>query len=286
MKKIGASFLVALLVIGGIAGGYYWFTQHSGKKNTAETFETTTESGETVTLEKAGKEYEKEVIYDEEEQLIVTSREETELLENQGTRKFIKTIRLDVPFENQMAGKPLENGGGITALSMLLNYYRLGTNKNELAQQLAIVPFEKDGLNGNPTKAFVGNLEKGKALGVYAAPLANITHNIVGESYQVMAGNQLSFEDVLEKVQKNHPVWIAVSRDLQIPDEHDNQLIQTTEGTLTVPQYIHAVVIVGMDQYRVYVNDPLGEEEKEIKLNELKEIYEKMGSQSLYLNKK
>jgi uncharacterized protein YvpB len=45
------------------------------------------------------------------------------------------------------------------------------------------------------------------------------------------------------------------------------------------------VVIVGMDQYRVYINDPLGEEEKEIKMGEMKEIYEKMGSQSIYLKK-
>jgi uncharacterized protein YvpB len=95
----------------------------------------------------------------------------------------------------------------------------------------------------------------------------------------------MPFEELLEQVQRNRPVWITASKDLKVPRNGDYQQWSTEAGMMNMPKYIHAVVIVGMDQYRVYINDPLGEEEKEIKMGEMKEIYEKMGSQSIYLKK-
>ena len=48
---------------------------------------------------------------------------------------------LDVPLEDQYGGEvAMENGCEITALSMLLNYYGYGTDKNELADLLDFVP--------------------------------------------------------------------------------------------------------------------------------------------------
>lgn len=52
---------------------------------------------------------------------------------------------LDVPLEEQYGGEvAMENGCEITALSMLLNYYGYGTDKNELVELLDFVPLYED----------------------------------------------------------------------------------------------------------------------------------------------
>ncbi|WP_161903027.1 C39 family peptidase [Candidatus Enterococcus willemsii] len=278
MKKIIIGVVTLVIIIGTCLGTYLYLTKDAKPEKTTDS------TGEIVELREPSKEYDEEAVYNEDNQMVIIPREE---VSEDGSRKFIKTIRFDVPLEEQMAEPALENGSGVTALSMLLNYYRIGTSKNELAAKLPVVPYEaEDGIHGDPTKAFVGNIESGKALGVYADPLAVVAQEIVGDSYQVVSSSQTPFEEVLEQVQKNRPVWIATSENLQIPKNKDYQTWETETSILTVPKKIHAVVIVGMDQYRVYVNDPLGEKEKELKIGELKEIYERTGSQSLYLRKR
>ncbi|WP_243430748.1 hypothetical protein DOK78_000950 [Enterococcus sp. DIV2402] len=276
--------LIALIILAaGCFGAYYFFIKEEPTPTEETINSETTLSSTEEQIEEPSKEYNEEATYNKDDQITITSRDAP--VENEGSRKFIKTIRFDVPFENQLDKPALENGGGITALSMLLNYYRLGTSKNELADKLPIEPYEKDGLHGDPTKGFVGDLEKGQALGVLAEPIAKVAQEVVGDSYQVVMSDQMPFEELLEQVQRNRPVWITASKDLKVPRNGDYQQWSTEAGRMNMPKYIHAVVIVGMDQYRVYINDPLGEEEKEIKMGEMKEIYEKMGSQSIYLKK-
>lgn len=56
---------------------------------------------------------------------------------------------LDVPLEDQYGGEvAMENGCEITALSMLLNYYGYGTDKNELVDLLDFVPLYEDAEKG------------------------------------------------------------------------------------------------------------------------------------------
>lgn len=284
MGKVLRMLIALVILAAGCFGAYYFFMKDDKTTPTEETASSETQANATEeTIEEPTKDYNEEATYNQDNQITITPRDEP--LEKEGSRKFIKTIRFDVPFENQLDKPALENGGGITALSMLLNYYRVGTSKNELAKKLPIEPYEKDGLHGDPTKGFVGNLEKGEALGVLAEPIAKVAQEIVGENYQVVMSDQMPFEELLEQVQKNRPVWITASKDLKVPRNGDYQQWPTEAGMMNMPKYIHAVVIVGMDQYRVYVNDPLGEEEKELKIGEMKDIYEKMGSQSIYLKK-
>ncbi len=61
--------------------------------------------------------------------------------------------KLDVPLENQMPDLP--NGCEVTSLSMLMNYYGIKVNKNELAENIQHVDFFTDGgkYRGNPNQA-------------------------------------------------------------------------------------------------------------------------------------
>ena len=64
-------------------------------------------------------------------------------------------------------------------------------------------------------------------------------------------------------------------------------LWNTDQGEMYVTPLIHAAVITGFDREKeiVYVNDPNGYKNRAIAWSDLKEIYEQMDQQSLYLEK-
>lgn len=205
----------------------------------------------------------------------------------EGDPNFLSTIQLDLPLEKQDAKpSPLENGCEITALSMLLNYYGYDVNKNSLAKKLDYVPFKTgEDTYGNPQKGFVGNIYGGdEAMGVFVQPIAKVAKEIVGDEFEVVAGTELSFGEVLNTVQNNIPVWVLVTVDFQVPEAEDFIEWNTEEGEIKVTPLIHAAVITGMDATYVYLNDPHGEKDRPVKIGDLEKIYNRMGKQSLYVN--
>ena len=58
---------------------------------------------------------------------------------------------------------------------------------------------------------------------------------------------------------------------------------KTTNGEVTVSPLCHAVVITGIDNQYVYVNDPFGYKNRLVERDNFEIIYQKMGSQSLYI---
>lgn len=195
---------------------------------------------------------------------------------------------LNVPLESQFEGEiPLENGCEITALSMLLQYYGFQTNKNELAAKLTYVPVYEDEANnihGDPQEGFVGNIYGGDmAMGAFVEPIEKVARAVVKDQYQVVSSRDTDFETLLEQVQMGTPVWIVSTVDYEIPSESDFMLWQTKSGSVSVTGLCHAVVITGVKGTNVYVNNPYGQKDEEIDRAVLEEIYEKMGSQSLYL---
>lgn len=220
--------------------------------------------------------------------------------ENQSFEKTVNTLNeeqgkvsntlLDVPLENQFAGDvPLENGCEITALSMLLQFYGYKTNKNELAEKLAYVPVyedEENDIHGDPRSGFVGNIYEGYlAMGAFVEPIAKVAKSVVQSDYRVVSSSNTDFYSLLQQVMNGVPVWIVTTVDFVIPTESDFMLWQTNNGSVSVTALCHAVVITGVKDSDIYVNDPYGQKEV-VNLDVLKSIYEKMGSQSLYLAKK
>lgn len=217
-------------------------------------------------------------------QTVSTSKAKVVLAEAElSTNKLI-----DVPLENQNTGEiPLENGCEITALSMLLNYYGYGTNKNDLAERLNYVPLYEDeaaDIHGNPHDGFVGNIYEGyEAMGVAVEPIAEVANDIVQDNQTVVASSDTSFEELTTIVQAGSPVWVVTTVDFQIPTADDLQIWQTTSGEVEISSLCHAVVITGVDEENVYVNDPYGYKNRIVDRNDFEEIYQLMGSESLYL---
>lgn len=198
------------------------------------------------------------------------------------------TELIDVPLENQNAGTtPLENGCEVTALSMLLNYYDYETDKNELADLINYVPVYEDeaaAIRGNPHEGFVGNIYTGlDAMGVAVEPVAEVARHIVDSSQTIVASSKTSFEDLAEIVEEGTPVWVVTTVDFELPTSEDFMTWKTTNGEVTVSPLCHAVVITGIDNQYVYVNDPFGYKNRLVERDNFDIIYQKMGSQSLYI---
>lgn len=62
----------------------------------------------------------------------------------------------DVPFIKQLPELP--RGCEVTSLAMLLQYKGVQVDKMQLASEIHRVPFEQNGVRGNPYEGFVGNI--------------------------------------------------------------------------------------------------------------------------------
>ncbi|MHC5269377.1 C39 family peptidase [Enterococcus sp. LJL98] len=202
-----------------------------------------------------------------------------------GDPAFIRSIRLDVPLEDQLANHALENGCEITSLSMLLQYYGFEVDKNQLANKLDYEPFTIDKkTHGDPNQGFVGNIETGKqAMGVHVEPIAKVARAIVQEEYEVVAGKGRSFQEILNKLQEDTPIWILSTLEMTVPTKEDFLSWQTKAGEIQVTPLIHSVVLTGMDEQYIYYNDPLGGKSARVTLEVLEQVYNRLGKQSLYL---
>lgn len=213
------------------------------------------------------------------------SQEQIELADTETTSTFL----IDVPLENQNSGEvPLENGCEITALSMLLSFYNYDTNKNDLAEMLDYVPVYEDEANelrGNPHEGFVGNIYGGlDAMGVAVEPIETVAKEIVQKQHTVVASNETALDQLEQIIEAGTPVWVITTVDFAVPSAADLQTWQTTSGEVTVSPLCHAVVITGVNQDYVYVNDPYGYKNRVVDRGQFETIFERMGSQSLYLS--
>ncbi|WP_185931961.1 C39 family peptidase [Enterococcus durans] len=198
-----------------------------------------------------------------------------------------KEVLLDVPLENQFDAPALENGCEVTSLSMLLAYYGYTTTKNQLADQLTYVPvFNADGTHGDPNEGFVGDITGGDwAMGVYVPPIAALVQEIVGTDYYTEPKTDATLKDIRKALQKEEPVWTSVTIDFQVPTNSDFTTWTTNNGEVKVTPLIHACVVTGYDDTTIYVNDPYGEKNRAVPINDFNKIFTAMGGQMLTLKK-
>ncbi|KAF1297610.1 hypothetical protein BAU15_07420 [Enterococcus sp. JM4C] len=192
---------------------------------------------------------------------------------------------LDVPLESQFTEVALENGCEVTALSMLLRYFDYSVDKNSLADQLSYVPVMVDSVyHGNPHDGFVGNITGGlAAMGVAVEPIATLAKKIVGTEKEVISGSDINFSEIEKELKTGNPVWVITTLDFQIPTANDWLTWQTRSGTIDVCRLCHAVIVTGITDKYVYVNDPYGYKNRKVAIKKFRKAYEVMGKQMLYL---
>lgn len=189
--------------------------------------------------------------------------------------------KLDVPLENQMPDLP--NGCEVTSLSMLMNYYGIKVNKNELAENIQHVDFFTDGgkYRGNPNQGFVGHMSIANAgWCVYNGPLYNVARKYTTHIENITGSVFLS---LLKLVSNGHPVLIITTTTFN--RVNDMQTWDTNTGKVNVTPSSHACVITGYSKPKkvVYVNNPYGYKNQPVNWKNLQASYNQQGRQALYI---
>ena len=189
--------------------------------------------------------------------------------------------KLDVPLENQMPDLP--NGCEVTSLSMLMNYYGIKVNKNELAENIQHVNFFTDGgkYRGNPNQGFVGHMSIANAgWCVYNGPLYNVARKYTTHIENITGSDFLS---LLKLVSNGHPVLIITTTTFN--RVNDMQTWDTNTGKVNVTPSSHACVITGYSKPKkvVYVNNPYGYKNQPVNWKNLQASYNQQGRQALYI---
>ena len=189
--------------------------------------------------------------------------------------------KLDVPLENQMPDLP--NGCEVTSLSMLMNYYGIKVNKNELAENIQHVDFFTDGgkYRGNPNQGFVGHMSIANAgWCVYNGPLYNVARKYTTHIENITGSDFLS---LLKLVSNGHPMLIITTTTFN--RVNDMQTWDTNTGKVNVTPSSHACVITGYSKPKkvVYVNNPYGYKNQPVNWKNLQASYNQQGRQALYI---
>lgn len=151
----------------------------------------------------------------------------------------------------------LPRGCEVTSLAMMLQSAGVNVDKMTLASKVKKVPFESNGLKGNPNDGFVGNMYtfSKPGLGVFHKPIADLARQYLGKRVVDLTGADWS--TVQQQVDKGRPVWVVVtSRYRWLPSSYWRTW-QTKSGEIRISYQEHAVLITGYDNSHVYFNDPL-----------------------------
>ena len=161
----------------------------------------------------------------------------------------------NVPFIKQLPELP--RGCEVTSLAMLLQYKGVQVDKMQLASEIHRVPFEQNGLRGNPYEGFVGNIytKAEPGYGVYNKPIFNLAEKYVSE--KVINLTDRDVKDLYKVISSGSPVWVIINTTFQPLAESSFETWNTSSGEVKITYFEHSVVVVGYDQNFVYVNDPL-----------------------------
>lgn len=212
--------------------------------------------------------------------------DQTESQGNEDLQQSIEEqpVKINIPPQSQMP--QLYNGCEVTSLSMLLTAAGHPIGKMELAQQIKkdTTPIQYDDAGdiiawGDPHKGFVGDIQGDNlGYGVYHEPIADLLNSIMPGQAKDLTG--VSFDEILKRVDAGKPVMVWTTAEFQ-----PTQTMFTWKG----PQGLvnatfdeHTVVVVGYDDKRVYVNDPLdGTAAKGVDRKQFIASWEQMGKQAV-----
>ncbi|GGH84386.1 uncharacterized protein YvpB [Pullulanibacillus pueri] len=186
---------------------------------------------------------------------------------------------LDVTLINQLPELP--NGCEVTSLTMLLQSAGIDVDKMTVADKMKTVPFEENGLKGDPNEGFVGNMYHGPpGYSVYHGPVADLAKQYLGNRVMDMTGSD--WKKVEEQIIKGKPVWVIVNVQFKKLADSYWEDWKTKNGTMKVTMQEHSVLVTGFDEKNVYFNDPLaGIKNRKANKEDFKEAWEQQGKQAI-----
>lgn len=212
------------------------------------------------------------------------SSERTDAASPQKADPKSERVILDVPVVTQKPG--LYNGCEVSSLDMLLRYKGIDTDKMTLAKQIKkdAAPIVRNSSGkivswGDPEKGFVGDITGKKiGYGVYDKPLLALL-----ETYMPGRGANLTGEDIddlFESVKNGNPVVVWVTCNFNEPS--DFVTWKSGEKKIKATFSEHAVLLVGYDEERCYVNNPLsGEKKEKVDRSAFEKVWKSMGSMAI-----
>ncbi|MED1408747.1 MULTISPECIES: C39 family peptidase [Bacillus] len=186
----------------------------------------------------------------------------------------------DVPFIKQLPELP--RGCEVTSLAMLLQHKGVQVDKMQLASEIHRVPFEQDGLRGNPYEGFVGNIytKSEQGYGVYHQPIFKLAEKYVPEKVINLTGREV--QDLYKVISSGSPVWVIANTTFKPLSEDSFETWNTSSGEVKITYYEHSVIVIGYDQNFVYMNDPLANNpRKAVPRAEFEKSWEQMGKQAI-----
>ena len=199
----------------------------------------------------------------------------------------IQDTYLDVPLINQLPELP--RGCEVTSLAMIMEYGGISVDKMTLASEIKkeTHPYTiEDGKIkvGNPYNGFVGDMYNMNnfGYGVYHGPIVDLAKQYCGERVVDLTG--LEFEEVMYILQKGYPVWIITNTTCKPLDDSKFSMWHTPTGIVKITYSLHSVVVTGISQDKVYVNDPLSStKNRAFNREEFKKAWEQMGNQAVVI---
>jgi uncharacterized protein YvpB len=190
---------------------------------------------------------------------------------------------LDAPLIRQHPELPA--GCEVTSLAMLLQYYGVNKSKTELAKEMPYDPtpisFNNDGsikVWGNPNLGFVGKPDgSARGFGIYHAGLISLMKAYVPTAIDL---TRQPFDKLEKQVLSGIPVVVWTTIDFKDPAKWVQW--DTTLGPIRTTFMEHAVLMVGVDEQYVYVNDPYsGRKQLKLDKESFLSTWEAMGRQAL-----
>lgn len=151
----------------------------------------------------------------------------------------------------------LARGCEVTSLAMLLNYAGVTVNKMELAETITKVPFQKNGLYGNPNEGFVGDIYTydRPGYGVYHKPIAELFRQYLGERVLDLTGEEIGA--IYDMVEAGKPVLVVTNSWFRKLHDCHFTYWETKQGKVKITYRDHCVVVTGYSPSHVYIHDPL-----------------------------
>ncbi|WLD94164.1 C39 family peptidase [Alkalihalobacillus sp. AL-G] len=192
---------------------------------------------------------------------------------------------IDAPMIKQLPELP--RGCEVTSLAMLLQYAGVKVDKMTLAKQVKKDPTRFQKRNGqvffgNPNTGFVGDMYsiKNPGLGVYAKPIKELAEQYIPGKVINLTGSD--FNDVLEYVRDDKPVWVITNTTYAWLPERFWQTWNTPTGQIKITYKEHSVLVTGYDDQYVYFNDPMrGIKNHKVSKEQFIKSWEQIGKQAI-----